>query len=321
MAEASHPLRIFLCHSSDDKQAVRDLYQRLRADGFDPWLDEENLLPGQDWQRKISEAVDGADVVLVCLSRSSITRKGYVQKEIKFALDVADKQPEDTIYLVPLKLEECDIPERLRRWHSVNLFEPAGYNRLQDALGYRIASILANPVANNPQPSDLSKADRERPKEIQRKDARRLSIKKVGLAGLGAVALLGIVFTAVDAVRRLRATSLNTEIHFVRAHDCDEKKDYDCAIENYSKVIEGSPRLSFAYYQRGLAYASKGNYDLAIKDYDKVIRLNPKDANAYLARAKVYEIIGQPDKASSGLQKYKMLAAPQYGRLPSEFSY
>src|SRR5215211_2263375 len=114
MSEAPHSLHIFLCHSSGDKQAVRDLYKRLRVDGFDPWLDEENLLPGQDWHQVIPEVVSAADIVLVCLSRGSINKKGYVQKEIKYALDVADEQPDDTIYLIPVKLEECDIPPRLR---------------------------------------------------------------------------------------------------------------------------------------------------------------------------------------------------------------
>ena len=40
--------RVFLCHSSADKEAVRKFYQRLRRDGFKPWLDEEDILPGQD---------------------------------------------------------------------------------------------------------------------------------------------------------------------------------------------------------------------------------------------------------------------------------
>lgn len=90
-------LRIFLCHSSGDKQAVRQLYLRLRQEGFDPWLDEEKLLPGQRWQDEIQKAVRGSDVVLVCLSKSSLGKRGYVQKEIKYALDVADEQPEGTI--------------------------------------------------------------------------------------------------------------------------------------------------------------------------------------------------------------------------------
>src|SRR3712207_6126465 len=97
------PLRVFLCHSLGDKPAVRDLYQRLRAEqGIEPWFDEEDLLPGQDWDQEIQKAVRAADVVLVCLSRSSITKAGYVQKEIRYALDVADEQPEGTIFIIPL---------------------------------------------------------------------------------------------------------------------------------------------------------------------------------------------------------------------------
>src|SRR5436853_6308588 len=41
-------LQVFLCHSSSDKPRIRELYKRLLAGGFDPWLDEENLIPGQD---------------------------------------------------------------------------------------------------------------------------------------------------------------------------------------------------------------------------------------------------------------------------------
>jgi formylglycine-generating enzyme required for sulfatase activity len=135
------PLRIFLCHSSGDKPEVRNLYQRLSSDGFDPWLDEEKLLPGQEWEREIAKAVKTSDVVIVCLSHKAINKSGYVQKEIKFALDKAEEQPEDTISLIPLKLEECDVPERLQRWHWVNLFEEEGYERLMSSLRLRAETI------------------------------------------------------------------------------------------------------------------------------------------------------------------------------------
>jgi formylglycine-generating enzyme required for sulfatase activity len=137
-------LRIFLCHSSADKPTVRDLYRRLTADGFSPWLNEENLLPGQEWEREIPRAVRAADVVIVCLSRGSITKAGYVQKEIKFALDVADEQPDGTIFLIPLKLEECDVPERLSRWQWVNQFEANGYARLVRSMHHRAESLGLN---------------------------------------------------------------------------------------------------------------------------------------------------------------------------------
>ena len=130
-------LSIFLCHSSSDKPKVRELYERLSNDGFTPWLDETNLLPGQDWQQEIPKAVRKSDIVLVCLSQASINKTGYVQKEIRYALDVADEQPERAIFIIPLKLEECDVPERLRKWQWVNLFADNGYDRLIASLKSR----------------------------------------------------------------------------------------------------------------------------------------------------------------------------------------
>lgn len=146
MGEAS-PLQVFLCHSSDDKPVVRGLYNRLKEKSeIKPWLDEEDLLPGQDWDFEISNAVRSSDVVVVCLSRRSVTKAGYVQKEIKKVLDVADQQPEGAIYVIPLKLEECDVPAQIRRWHWVNFFEPKGFEKLMEALRRR-AGVVGGPLA------------------------------------------------------------------------------------------------------------------------------------------------------------------------------
>lgn len=136
-------LRLFLCHSSSDKPAVREFYRRLCNDDFDPWLDEENLLGGQEWEPEIKKAVRTADVVLVCLSHSSITKEGFVQREIRFALDVAEEKPEGTVFLIPVKLEPCDVPERLRKWHWVDLSEETGYEKLLRALQSRASALGA----------------------------------------------------------------------------------------------------------------------------------------------------------------------------------
>jgi putative ribosome biogenesis GTPase RsgA len=133
-SETPRRLSTFLCHSSGDKEAVRQLYEKLKSDGIDPWLDEKNLIPGQDWHDEITRAVRTVDVVIVCLSRESINKRGYVQKEIKNALDVADEQPEGTIFIIPLRLEECELPQRLSHLHYVNLFGVDGYKRLMLAL-------------------------------------------------------------------------------------------------------------------------------------------------------------------------------------------
>jgi hypothetical protein len=134
-------LGVFLCHSSNDKAVVRDLYQRLWREGIDPWLDEQKLLPGQDWPLEIANAVRTSHAVIVCLSQSSVSEAGYVQMEIKYALDVADLQPEGAIFIIPLRLEECDVPNRLRHWQWVDLFDDNGYERLMLALRKRAATL------------------------------------------------------------------------------------------------------------------------------------------------------------------------------------
>lgn len=132
--------RVFLCHSSRDKEPVRKLYEQLRTAGFNPWLDERDILPGQDWELEIAKAVRTSAVVLVCLSKSAVTNTGYIHREIGYALDVAAEQPEGTIFVIPVRLEECDVPTRLKQWNWVNLFEEQGYGLILRALATKCYS-------------------------------------------------------------------------------------------------------------------------------------------------------------------------------------
>ena len=125
------PIRVLLCHSSVDKAAVRNLYKRLQAEeGINPWLDKEDLLPGQDWEHEIQKAVRSSDAVLVCLSRRAVRMRSYLHKETRMALDVADEMPEGAIFVIPVRLDDCEVPQRLSRRHWVNLYENDGYDRL-----------------------------------------------------------------------------------------------------------------------------------------------------------------------------------------------
>lgn len=135
-------LKVFLCHSSSDKPIVRDLYQKLAArKNIDPWLDEVKLLPGVDWNNEITQAVKESDVVIACLSRASINKEGYVQKEIRRALDVAEEKPDRTIFIIPLRVEECEVPQRLSQWQWVNYYEDGAIERLLSALQRRAKSL------------------------------------------------------------------------------------------------------------------------------------------------------------------------------------
>lgn len=134
--------RIFLAHASEDKAVVRQLYQELKARGFEPWLDSEDLIPGQVWKVEIPKAIRGTGVFIACLSSRSVAKVGYVQNEFRLALAAFGERPPDPIYLIPLRLDDCEVPDlqipdrglSLRDVHWVDLFEEDGVDRLARAL-------------------------------------------------------------------------------------------------------------------------------------------------------------------------------------------
>lgn len=142
----NRPLHVFLSHAKEDKPKVRELYRRLRVDGIEVWLDERSLLPGQDWRVEIPKAVRESDVVIVCMSPVSARKEGFVQAEINFALNTALEKPEGAIYIIPAKLEECDVPDKLNRWQWVNLFDDMndGYEMIMLSLKLRAKNLGAS---------------------------------------------------------------------------------------------------------------------------------------------------------------------------------
>lgn len=136
-------LRVFLCHASEDKPAVRELYKRLAAEPWiEPWLDEESLLPGQDFDLEIYKATRDADTIIICLSKVSVAKEGYVNKEIRRAYDIALEKPEGTIYVIPLRLDECNPSfEYLRKLHWVDYFKPNAHEKLVKALRLRVDNL------------------------------------------------------------------------------------------------------------------------------------------------------------------------------------
>lgn len=115
MTDSKRPLRVFLSYASQDRPAVRELYQRLKAEGWiDPWLDEENLTLGQHWTSVIEDALDTADVVLIFLSKNSVQKEGFIQRELNYAWEISLEKPRNVIFLIPFRLDDCEVPRYLR---------------------------------------------------------------------------------------------------------------------------------------------------------------------------------------------------------------
>lgn len=128
-------LIVFISHASEDNAAAKRLTKRLKVDGFDPWLDEERLLPGQGWDLEIEKAMRESGAILLCFSQESVSKESYIQKEYKRAMRIQEEKPEGTIFVIPVRLDECELPFYLREIQWVDY--PDGYDRLVAALNLR----------------------------------------------------------------------------------------------------------------------------------------------------------------------------------------
>lgn len=134
MPNTKRSLTIFLCHAHSDRETVHALYRRLMEHEIHAWLDSEDLQPGQNWQHEIRRAILNSDVVLVCLSQKFNEQQGYRHEEVKLALEKANLLEDGKIFIIPVRLEKCDMPESLSHLHRVDLFEPTGFKKLLRAL-------------------------------------------------------------------------------------------------------------------------------------------------------------------------------------------
>jgi hypothetical protein len=113
----------FLCYAKENSTNVREFRERLRAENWvDPWFDEEDILPGERWEDSVTQAVHNSHAVIVFLSSISIRAEGFFHKELKLALDAAAEKPDGTIFIIPIRLDVCDVPERLRPYQYVDYF-------------------------------------------------------------------------------------------------------------------------------------------------------------------------------------------------------
>ena len=151
------PLRVFLSCSAHDLNAARAYYEKFRATGWiQPWLEEEDLLPGQDSRLEIEKAVRNADAVLVFLSSRSVSQEGQIQRQLKLALDVADEKPEGTVFVIPIRLDNCSLPHRLGTWKPVDAFptdqQERAYERVLASLRLRAESVTGQTPSATPSP-------------------------------------------------------------------------------------------------------------------------------------------------------------------------
>ena len=139
------PKKVFISYAREDLETAKKLFRDLQTAGFEPWLDDEDLLAGQNWRETITREIRKTDYALILMSNRSVVKRGFVQVEQIRALEVLETLPPQDIFLIPVRLEDCEIPDRLGQGNWVDLFSDyeAGLSKV-------IVSLNAPRVSDGP---------------------------------------------------------------------------------------------------------------------------------------------------------------------------
>ncbi len=135
------PIRIFISYAREDSLVADRLYDTLSLHAqLHPWLDSKKLQPGDDWKRVILNQIDSSDYVLLLLSSHSVSKTGFVQREVREALERALTRPPGKQFILPVRVDEClSAHDELLQLHHLDLFPDwsIAIDRLCDFFGVK----------------------------------------------------------------------------------------------------------------------------------------------------------------------------------------
>ena len=150
---------VFISYAREDTEVANRLYNDIKIAGLDPWLDTQSLLPGQNWRIAIKDAIKNSDYFIPLLSSNSVQKRGYVQAEFKYGIEVLKETPPDDIRVIPVRMDECEIPyEELRKYTYQDLF-PDWAGGIQKILKSMGVEKISPEITNDLQDYLISKDD------------------------------------------------------------------------------------------------------------------------------------------------------------------
>jgi ribosomal silencing factor RsfS len=104
---------IFLSYSrSDGYDFAKKLADGLQNEGFDVWIDKDDIRAGSAWYIEIEKALENCDCLLFIETENSV-RSEHVLDEVYYALEQKKK-------IIPLLVVESKTPYRLKKFQHVD---------------------------------------------------------------------------------------------------------------------------------------------------------------------------------------------------------
>jgi hypothetical protein len=115
-ADRGRRMKVFLSHSTKDKQFVQTLAAELEAENIQPWICEFDVELGDNFVAKIEEGLRDADLAILFWSPEA-ARSDWTQLE--WTSVTAREISESRTRLGIVLLRDCSLPELLRTKHRI----------------------------------------------------------------------------------------------------------------------------------------------------------------------------------------------------------
>jgi TIR domain len=138
---------VFFSYAREDEARVAEIYRLVKSKGFRPWMDTRDIAGGEDWDLAIKRAIRRANFFLVFVSHFSLVKTGVLKAEMESGISIRQANLEHERFLIPVRLEECDLPDSLKPYQWINYFADDGPVRLLRALGYQPRRFLKYAVS------------------------------------------------------------------------------------------------------------------------------------------------------------------------------
>ena len=133
---------VFISYSRVNLRFVERLEAFLSNVGVTTWFDKKSLLPGQRWEDFIDDEIPASRTFLTCLSKAGTNKKGYFHVEQHRAYEAALRVPPEQLFILPVTLGDCEVPKKLRQYHTVNLAELGAIEMLLQSLSSAVEREL-----------------------------------------------------------------------------------------------------------------------------------------------------------------------------------
>lgn len=121
-ASARNQPRVFISYAKEDFSIAKKIAAKLEEAGCAVWFDKKSLIPGQDWRKEIEREIPKSHFLILLCSNNGLRRREFYHAEQRLALETQAQIPEDQLYLIPVRLDGCEMPSEISRHHYLDWY-------------------------------------------------------------------------------------------------------------------------------------------------------------------------------------------------------